>query len=177
MADSGFNARDKYPGFNKIKTTFHNAGRAEPVSSGNTAWEVEATGAFTLADGETASFSNVGLIIPLSGLREGDKLIAYRVVGAIGSSADADAGTATLTCECIKVTRTAAGAATALIGTETVITQGGNTDDALIDQEISLSEEVVAADAQYIVRLRGTTEQELYSDITVIGVELDVKRA
>ena len=164
MADSGFKAREKYPGFNENKTILYNSGS---LTSAYPDWNRATTGAWFL----NRNVTNSALVIPITGLREGDILINYRVVGAIGGEASA---TSVLNASFESVTKGTGSVTTAVIGAMTTNTAAA---DAALDEETSLSEEVVATDYQYYVVLDGTTADSASCDISINGIEVDIIRA
>jgi len=163
MADSGFQAREKYPGFNEDKTIFYNAGVITTAST----WFRSVDGFFSL----TPNITDARMEFPITGLRLGDKLKYFRVLGALG----ADTGYATnLDAYFRKVTKGAGVVSTATIAAITQVTAQA---DAEIDSEVTLSETVVTADTQYYVQLEGTTANSAVCDLAITGIEVDIERA
>jgi hypothetical protein len=163
MADSGFKASKHYPGFNEAKTILYNA--AQDVSA--SAWEAAADGTFTLDQ----NLSDKTLVIPITGLRVGDKLLTFRVVGALGATSS---NATVVDADLRKVTKGAGAVTDASVAD---ITQVSVEADTALDSEADLSEEVVATDYQYYVLVTGTTANNAANDIALCGVELDIIRA
>ena len=106
--------------------------------------------------------------IPISGLKVGDELVAFRIVGQIESAG----ATATLDADLRKVTKAAADVTDASVG---AITQVSVAADTAVDAAKTLAAvTTVAADFQYYVLVTGTTAGS--TDIAVIGIEVDLNR-
>jgi len=163
MADSGFKAYEKYPGFNEDKTILYNAGVVTTASN----WFRAVDGNYELAE----NLSGELMEFPITGLRVGDILKNMRVVGSLG----AESGYATNLDAFFRTATKAAGAVTT--AQVAAITQVTAQADAEIDSEVSLSNTVVATDYQYYVQLKGTTANSAACDLEIIGVEIDIERA
>jgi len=163
MADEGFNAYDKYPGFNKEKTIMYNASEIVTASG----FVAASDGTYTLANNKATKI----MVVPITGLREGDILKNFRLLGAIGATPPTPT---VLDADFRKVTKGTGVVTDASIAS---ITQVSASVDAALDQEKSLSKEKVAADYQYYVKITGTSAADAGSDVAITGVEVDIERA
>jgi hypothetical protein len=116
----------------------------------------------TMAASQTAGT----LVVPITGLKVGDTITAFSVVGQIESAG----GTVTLDADLRKLTAAAADPTDASLGT---ITQISVTADAIISASKTLeTPEVVAAGETFYVLLTGTTGAS--TDIALMGVTITV---
>lgn len=115
----------------------------------------------TMAASQTAG----KLVIPITGLKVGDIITAFSVVGQIESAG----GTVTLDADLRKHTAAAADVADASVGSITQISK--TADYAISDAKTGLTE-VVAADETFYVLLTGTTAAS--TDIALQGITLTV---
>ena len=113
----------------------------------------------TLPASQTAST----LVVPITGLKVGDTITSFKVVGQIESAGN----TATLDADLRKLTATAAGNADASVG---AITQISVTADTKITTEKTGLTEVTAADESFYVLLTGTTAASTDVDLMSITV-------
>lgn len=133
-----------------------------------TDWVVSTSGAYTLTLNKTTKSIN----FPLSGLKEGDILQKFRVLGGV----TAISGSATTLDACLwKLTKVAAADATAVsLGS---ITQVSSVAASLIvDSEADVTDVTVEDDYQYFVGVKGTTANTAACLAMVTGVEVDIKR-
>lgn len=141
-----------------------------------------ATGTWTQAldDGSLICDQNqtaATLIIPLTGLKVGDEITGFRLVGAVGAKA---AGTTTVDAVLKKVTK-GAGSVTATngpgSGSVCSITQVSKVADYSMDELCTLGSTVtVATDYQYFIKVTATTADNAENDVFVTGVELLINR-
>lgn len=108
-------------------------------------------------------------IIPLTGLKVGDTITAFKVEAQI----EAAGNTVTLDADLRKITNVAANATDASIG---AITQVSVIADTKVESSKTLATpEVVAADEQYYVLITGTTGAS--TDVQLLGVTVSVTEA
>lgn len=112
-----------------------------------------------------ASQTGSTLVIPIPGLKVGDTITAFSVVGQIESAGN----TATLDADLRKHTAAAADVADASVG---AITQISVTADAIVSASKGALAEVVAADETFYVLLTGTTAA--LTDIALQGITVTV---
>lgn len=119
--------------------------------------------------GLPASQSASTFVIPLTGLKVGDTITAFKVEAQVESAG----GAVTLDADLRKLTNVAADITDASIG---AITQVAVTADTKVESSKTLATpEVVAADEQYYVLLTGTTAAS--TDIQLLGITLSVTEA
>ena len=117
-----------------------------------------------------ASITGKKFCVPLTGLKVGDKIIGFRILGQIESAGNA----ATLDADLRKVTHAAADVTDASVGAITQV--AASTEDVDVDEEKTFTTaEIVAADYCYYVLVTGTTAAA--TDIAVVGIELDIARS
>lgn len=140
----------------------------------NTGAKIGATAGWTLGGGAVnagltatlpASQTASTLVIPIPGLKVGDTITAFSVVGQIESAG----ATATLDADLRKLTAAAADVVDASVG---AITQVSVTADAIVSASKSSLTEVVAADETFYVLLTGTTAA--LTDIALQGITITV---
>lgn len=131
-------------------------------------WAVNAADDLGLLATCPASQTNSTLVMPISGLKVGDKITAFSVVGQIESAG----GTVTLDADLRKMTAAAADVADASVGT---ITQISVTADAIISASKTGLTEVVAADETFYVLLTATTAAS--TDIALQGVTITISES
>lgn len=118
----------------------------------------------TMAASQTAGT----LVVPISGLKVGDTITAFSVVGQIESAGN----TVTLDADLRKHTAAAADVTDASVG---AITQISVTADAIVSSAKAALAEVVAADETFYVLLTGTTAAS--TDIALQGITVTVTEA
>lgn len=137
-------------------------GGAEVVTASG--WAPAADGTTRLAQSLTAKI----FYIPITGLKVGDVITAFRITGQVESGGNA----ATLDADLRKVTAGTADVTDASLG---AITQVSVTADATVNSTKTLaSSSTVASLSGYYVVVTGTTGAS--TDIAVIGVEVTVNR-
>ena len=143
-------------------TMFYNA----PALIG-TDWVVSTSGAYTLTLNKSAKSIN----FPLAGLKEGDIIQKFRVLGGV----QAISGSSTTLDACLwKLTKgTGADATATSLG---AITQVSAVADASVDSEKDVTDVTVADDYQYFVGVKGTTANTSECAAMVTGIEVDIKR-
>lgn len=141
---------------------------AGQAKAGATAGWVVAAGANTALVTCPASQTGATLVVPINGLKVGDTITGFHLVGQIESAG----GTVTVDADLRKHTAAAADVSDASVG---AITQLSVTADAIMSasntRKASLSE-VVAADETFYVLLTATTAA--LTDIALQGVALEV---
>ena len=115
----------------------------------------------TMAASQTAGT----LVVPIPGLKVGDTITAFSLIGQIESAG----GTVTLDADLRKLTAAAADVTDASVG---AITQISVTADAIISASKDALAEVVAADETFYVLLTGTTGAS--TDIALQGITVTV---
>lgn len=130
-------------------------------------WVASTSGAYTLTLNNSAQSIN----FPLSGLKEGDIITKFRVLGGV----QAISGSVTTLDACLwKNTKgTGADATATSLG---AITQVSVVTDTSVDSEKDVTDVTVADDYQYFVGIKGTTANTAECAAMVIGVEIDMKR-
>ncbi len=140
----------------------------------NTEAKIGATAGWTLGGGAVdtglmatmvASQTAGTLIVPIPGLKVGDTITAFSVVGQIESAG----GAVTLDAALRKITAAAADVVDASVG---AITQISVTADAIVSAAKSALAEVVAADETFYALLTGTTAAS--TDIALQGLTVTV---
>lgn len=121
----------------------------------------------TMAAGGTAST----LVIPIPGLKVGDTITAFHLIGQIESAGN----TATLDADLRKHTAAAADVADASVGAITQISATADTAVTAANSAKSGLAEVVAADETFYVLLTGTTAAS--TDIALQGIAITVTEA
>ena len=143
----------------------------------NTEAKVGATAGWTLGGGAVntgsmatlpASQTGSTLVVPIMGLKVGDTITAFKVVGQIESAGN----TATLDADLRKLTAVAAANTDASVG---AITQISVTADTKVGTSKTGLSEVVAADESFYVLLTGTTAA--LTDIDLLSVTVSVEGA
>jgi len=130
-------------------------------------WVTSTSGAYTLTLNKTTKSIN----FPLSGLKEGDILKSYRVLGGC----EAISGSITTIDACLwKLTKAAAADATAT--SCGAITQVAASVDTSIDSEKDVTDLTVTDDYQYFVGVKGSTANTDECGAMISGVEVDIKR-
>lgn len=122
------------------------------------------TGAALCPQSQSAST----LVIPVSGLKVGDTITGFTLVGQIESAG----GTVTVDADLRKLTAAAADPVDASVG---AITQVSATADAIIAAAKSALSEVVAADEQFYILVTVTTAAS--TDVQILGAVVDVTEA
>lgn len=121
----------------------------------------------TMAAGGTAST----LVVPIPGLKVGDTITAFHLIGQIesgGNTATLDADLRVLTAVAADVTDASVGAITQIsVAADTAVTSA-NSEKASLDQ-------AVAADETYYVLITGTTAAS--TDIALQGIAITVTEA
>ncbi len=131
-------------------------------------WVVDAADDIGLLAACPASQTASTLVVPIAGLKVGDTITAFSVVGQIESAG----GTVTLDADLRKHTAAAADVTDASVG---AITQISETADAIISAQKTGLAEVVAADETFYVLLTATTAAA--TDIALQGVTITVTKA
>lgn len=146
------------------KTKFVPAYVGKQGATATVGWVVTGTdkGLATLAASATADT----LVVPITGLNVGDKIIDYTVVGQIESAGN----TATLDADLRKVTNAAAGGTDASIGS---ITQVSATADTAVSSSKTLATAEVVASGE-VLYLLVTATTAASTDVELTGVELTV---
>ena len=130
-------------------------------------WTQQSDGSILLDQNKSAK----KLVIPISGLKVGDEIAGFRIVGSIGAKAG---GTSTLDADLRKITKASGSITDASVGS---MTQIAAVADAAVDNGSTLgSAETVAADYQYYILVTGTTDDNVENDIFIAGAEVDVNR-
>ena len=154
-----------YSGHKDQQTMFHNA--INIVSTAD--WTYGTYGAAYLA----ASKGPSHIVIPLPGLKEGDEITKYRLLGSVesgGNQVDIDASNR-------RVTKAGAGAPnepTDAAFTNGAMTTQNLTADTAVDVETDCDDETIADDYQYYVLVTSTTLGA--TGLYITGVEIDVNR-
>lgn len=140
------------------------------AKAGTTAgWTLAAADNLGLMATMAASQTAGTLVVPITGLKVGDTITAFSVVGQIESAG----GAVTLDADLRILTAAAADVTDASIGS---ITQVSVTADAIVSASKTLvTPEVVAADETFYVLLTGTTA--VLTDIALQGVTITVTEA
>lgn len=126
---------------------------------------------FTNADvaGLPASQTSSTFVIPLSGLKVGDTISAFKIAAQIQSAG----GAVTLDADLRKLKVAAADNTDASLGTITQVAVTAQT--AVSASKTLATPEVVAADQQYYILLTGTTAAS--TDIQLIGATISISEA
>ena len=133
-------------------------------------WVVAAGDNLALMATLPASQTGSTLVVPVTGLKVGDVITAFSVVGQIEATSG---GTVTVDADLRKLTAAAADVADASLGS---ITQVSVTADAIISASKTLATpETVGADETFYVLVTATTGAS--TDIALQGVTLTVKEA
>jgi hypothetical protein len=145
-------------------TMFYN----QPLQVGS-AWVASSTGAMTLALNKSSTGHS--LVFPLTGLKEGDIIQKFRVLGG----AQAISGSATTVDACLwsNTKGTGADSTATSLG---AITQVSVVADTAVDSEKDVTDVTVADDTQYFVGVDGNTANTNECAAFITGVEIDVKR-
>lgn len=149
------------------------AGQQRLVSSrakvgGTSGWVIGAADNLGYMATLPASQSGSTLVIPVNGLKVGDTLTAFSLVGQIESAG----GTVTVDADLRKHTAAAADPADASVG---AITQVSVTADAIISASKASLTEVVAADETFYILVTATTAGS--TDIALMGATVTVTEA
>lgn len=130
-------------------------------------WTRTSTGTMFLDKNQSAKTC----VFSIPGLNVGDKLIGFRIVGALGAAAD---NTTLVDADLRKITKGAGAVTDASVGaiSQTSVV----TDTALDAAKTFTSPEEVATDYQYYVLVTGTTHDNDACDIFICGIEVDVKK-
>ena len=121
--------------------------------------------------------TNATCVYPLTGLKIGDEITGFKIVGAVGAASGA---TSTVDAVIKKVTK-GSGAVTATsatgAGSTCSITQVSKIADYSMDESCTLGTTVtVATDYQYFILVTVSTANNAACDVAVIGVELAINR-
>lgn len=135
---------------------------------GTAGWTVGAADDLGLAATCPASQTASTLVLPISGLKVGDTITAFKVVAQIESGGN----TVTLDANLRKLTTAAADVTDASVGS---ISQVSVTEDTAVAEEVTGLSEVVAADETFYVLLTATTAAS--TDIALQGVTVTVTEA
>jgi len=128
-------------------------------------WVEGADGTLNLPANQAAQI----MTIQLHGLKVGEIINKFRVVGALGASA----GNHTIVDAILrKVTKGAGGVVDSAI--DAIVQVDVVADAALDSEEVLAAAETVATDYQYYVRVTCTTANDPTCDIAMIGAELDL---
>jgi len=136
-----------------------------------------ATGTVSVALDNSTAFvdqnqTSCTLIIPLSGLHTGDRISACRVVGALGAKSG---GATVVDADLRKVTKGAGAVTDASIATASQVSVEA---DTALDAAITpSSEEKIATDYQYYVKVTITTADNAENDAAICGVEVDLNQS
>jgi len=145
-------------------TMFYN----QPVIVDSSAWAANSAGCMTLAENLSAKH----VMYPLTGLKEGDQITKFRVLG--GVLAPSTSATTTIDASLWKCTKTADSVAAAT--SCGAITQVAASEDAALDSEKDVTDLTVADDYQYFVLVKGTTANNTNCAAFITGVEADIYR-
>jgi hypothetical protein len=146
----------------------------------NTGAKIGATAGWTLGGGAVntgltatlpASQTASTLVVPIPGLKVGDTITAFHLIGQIESAGNA----ATLDADLRKMTAAAADPSDASVGTITQISVTADTAITSANSEKSGLSEVVAADETFYVLLTGTTAAS--TDVALQGIAITVTEA
>ncbi|RKX58151.1 MAG: hypothetical protein DRP29_07160 [Thermodesulfobacteriota bacterium] len=129
----------------------------------NSTWTNGTDGTCRLAASQTSKV----FCVPISGLKVGDIITKFRILGQIESAG----GTVTLDADLRKVTKGTSDVTDASIG---AITQVSKTADYSVDVEKDITDTTVADDYAYYVKVDGTTGAS--TDIAITAIEVDIKR-
>lgn len=130
-------------------------------------WTMQADGTTLLDQNKSAK----KLVIPIPGLKVGDEIAGFRILGSVGAKAG---GTSTLDADLRKNTKGAGSITDASVGD---MTQIAAVEDTAVDNGSTFgSAETVAADYQYYILVTGTTADNAENDIFITGAEIDVNR-
>lgn len=154
----------------RIKT-YHRTKMLLPGSSGvavtSSGWTFENNGSLFLTNNK----SNKWAIIPVEGLAVGDTIMAFRIVGAQGG---ASGSTSVLNVSLVKATKGTGTSGSTLVQAMTTSTASA---DASKDIETTLTTPLVLVDDyQYYFFIKGTTFNHAVADISIAGIEVDVKK-
>lgn len=142
---------------------FCNSGRA--IASSGFAYAAD--GSFTLA----TNLSSKTLVIPIHGLKAGDQITSFKVLGSVGGTGG---NATTVDADLRKVTGKSDGTTTdASIG---AITQVSATANALLASSKTVTAETVATTYQYYVLITVTTANNAACKAVITGVEVTVNR-
>jgi len=137
----------------------------------NTHQIVTATGWVHAADGTITLATNLStkkFTIPITGLKKGQKIKGFRILGALGATT----GLATvIDADLRKVTKGAGAVTDASVGS---IAQVSVEADTVLDAEKVGLNETVLDDYQYYVVVTGTTANDVACDVAIVGIEVDV---
>ncbi len=145
----------------RTDTRLFNSGRS--VSD----WVETTAGAFLLDQNKT----NGILMIPLSNIPVGKKISAFRVIGGIGATTGE---ASTLDASLQKVTGTDGGITDSAVTGASITQVSTEADDTLDEEAIPTDNTFVEEDAQYYIKIDGTTADDAACDIFVTGIELDL---
>ena len=126
-----------------------------------------ADGSFTLA----TNLSSKTLLVPLTGLKVGDEIVSFKVLGALGAT------TANATVVDADLREVGGGAGAVSDASVGAITQVSVTaDTALAAEKVLSAVKTVATGKQYYVLITATTANNAANDVAIIGVEVVVNR-
>lgn len=154
--------------------------RSAQVRIINTEGKVGATAGWTLGGGTVdtglmatmpASQTAGTLVVPIPGLKVGDTITAFHLIGQIESAG----GAVTLDADLRKMTAAAADVTDASVGDITQISVTADTAITSANSAVSGLAEVVAADETFYVLLTGTTAGT--TDIALQGIAITVTEA
>lgn len=131
-------------------------------------WTIDTNDNLGLTATCPASKAAATLVMPVTGLKVGDKITAYSVVGQIESGGN----TVTLDADLRKLTAAASDVTDASVGS---ITQISVTADTIISSSKTGLTEVVAADETFYVLLTATTAES--TDIALQGITVTVSES
>lgn len=137
----------------------------------NGAQVVTASGWAPAADGTTrlaASLTAKAFYIPITGLKSGDELVSFKLLGQIESAGNG----VTVDADFRKVTAAAADVTDASVGAITQISK--TADYKIADSKTFSAVNTVAVDSQYYVLVTSTTGAS--TDVAITGVELTINR-
>mgnify|MGYP001593538548 CR=1 FL=1 len=144
------------------ETRLFNVGHAVTASG----WVETTAGIYSLA----LNLSTKVLMIPLPNLPVGRQISGFRVLGALGATAD---NATVIDAALHKVTKGAGAVTDSEVG---AITQVSVVADTTLDSEkVFTRPELVKDDYQYYAKITGTTANNAACDVAVTGVEVDVE--